>query len=91
MRFEFATATRIIFGQGTIRDVTPAAAEMGKRAFVVTGRNPERARPLLDQLNAHHIEYVTFNVPSEPTTTIVTEAVEQARQAKSDLVIGIGG
>ncbi len=91
MRFEFATATQIIFGPGTIHDVAPEAAEMGKRAFVVTGRNPERAQPLLEQLNAHHIECVTFNVPSEPTTTIVKQAVEQARKAKSDLVIGIGG
>ncbi|KPL25267.1 MAG: alcohol dehydrogenase [Phycisphaerae bacterium SM1_79] len=91
MKFEFATATRIIFGPGTVQEVAPAAAEMGKRAFAVTGRSPDRARPLLDQLNAHHIEYVTFNVPSEPTTTIVTEAVQQARQIKSDLVIGIGG
>ncbi len=91
MRFEFATATRIIFGPGKIREVPPEAAEMGKRAFVVTGRNPERAQPLLEQLNAHHIECVTFNVPSEPTTTIVKQAVEQARKAKSDLVIGIGG
>ncbi|MFW9842911.1 MAG: iron-containing alcohol dehydrogenase [Candidatus Thorarchaeota archaeon] len=91
MRFEFATATRIIFGPGTVKEVIPTAAEMGKRAFVITGRSPGRARPLLDQLNAHQIEYVTFNVPSEPTTTIVTEAVEQARLSKSDLVIGIGG
>jgi alcohol dehydrogenase class IV len=91
MRFEFATATRIIFGPGTIPEVVPEAAKIGKRTFVITGRSPERARPLLDQLNSHQIEYVTFNVPSEPTTTIVAEAVEQARQAKSDLVLGIGG
>lgn len=91
MKFEFATATRIIFGPGTVQEAPPAAAEIGKRAFIVTGRSPERARPMLDQLNAHHTEYVTFNVPSEPTTTIVTKAVEQARQAKSDLVLGIGG
>ena len=91
MRFEFATATRIIFGPGTSRDVAPIAAEMGKRAFVVTGRSIERAKPLLEQLSTHRIECVTFNVPTEPTTTIVTEAVEQARQAESDLVIGIGG
>jgi len=91
MRFEFATATRIIFGPGTIDEVGPAAAGMGRRAFVVTGHSLERAEPLLEQLNAHQIEYVTFNVPKEPTTTIVKEAVNKARQAKSDLVVGIGG
>ncbi len=91
MRFEFATATRIIFGQGTIREVAPLAAEMGSRAFVVTGRTCQWAEPLLEQLNKQGIKCVMFNVPGEPTTTIAEAAVEQARQAKSDLVISIGG
>ena len=47
MRFEFATAGRIIFGAGTVRQVGAAAAEMGKRAFVVTGRRSERDLPVL--------------------------------------------
>jgi len=64
---------------------------MGKRAFVVTGRTLERARPLLDQLNKQAIAYVTFNVVTEPTTTAAMAAVQQARHAKSDLVISIGG
>ena len=37
MRFEFATATRIVFGPGTLREVAPAAREMGARALLVTG------------------------------------------------------
>ncbi|MHC4157699.1 MAG: iron-containing alcohol dehydrogenase, partial [Planctomycetota bacterium] len=91
MRFEFATATRIIFGPGTIKEVAPLAAELGKCAFVVTGSTAERAKPLLEQLNKKGIEYVTFNVPGEPTTTLVAEGVKLARQAESDLVISIGG
>jgi len=91
MRFEFATATRIIFGPGTSREVAPLAAEIGKRAFVITGSTIERAEPLLEQLNKHAIEYVTFNVISEPTTTMAKKAIESARGEKSDLVIGIGG
>jgi len=91
MRFEFATATRIIFGAGTILEVAPSAAKLGSRAFVVTGRTIERARPLLEQLNKQAIKSVTFNVPGEPTTTLAKEAVKQARQAKSDIVISIGG
>jgi len=55
-RFEFATATRIIFGAGTLREVGPLAAEMGNRALVVTGRTIERATPLLDALTAQGIE-----------------------------------
>ncbi len=91
MRFEFATATRIIFGRGTIQEVGPLAAEIGKAAFIVTGRTVERAEPLLERLDKHRIKYSTFSVPGEPTITIANKAVEQARQVKPDLVIGIGG
>ncbi len=91
MRFEFATAGRIIFGPGTSREVVPLAAELGNRAFVITGRTTKRAEPLLEQLNKHEIEYVTFNVTSEPTTAMAKKAIESARRENSDLVIGIGG
>ena len=50
MRFEFATATRIIFGQGTVSEVPSIAAGMGKRACVVTGRSVERAQFLIKGL-----------------------------------------
>ena len=91
MRFEFATATRIIFGPGTISEAASLSAEMGKRAFVVTGRTNEWAEPLLERLDKQGIEYVTFNVSGEPTTTIAKAAVHAARQAVCDLVISIGG
>jgi len=91
MRFEFATATRIIFGRGTIQEVGPLASEMGKSAFVVTGHSTKRAEPLIEQLDKYKIKHTLFNVTGEPTTIIVKEAVEQARRCKPDLVIGIGG
>ena len=61
-RFEFATATRIIFGPGTLRDVGPVAAAMGSRALLVTGRSAERAGPLLDVLAAEGIGMTVFSV-----------------------------
>ena len=91
MRFEFATATRIIFGPGTISEAASLSGEFGSRAFVVTGRTVERAAPLLERLDKHGIEYVTFNVPGEPTTTVAAAAVQAVRQAGCDLVISIGG
>jgi len=91
MKFEFATAKRIIFGPGTVRQVASLAAEMGRRAFVITGRSTERAGPILDQLKERRIEYVTFSVPAEPTTTIVKQGVELARRSASEMVISVGG
>jgi alcohol dehydrogenase class IV len=91
MRFEFATATRVIFGAGTLREVGPIAAEMGRRALLVTGRSTERVAPLLDALTAQGVEAVTFTVSGEPTTEVTRQGTEQARAAACDLVIGFGG
>jgi len=91
MKFEFATATRIIFGPGTVADVPSLAAAMGKRACVVTGRTSERAEPILDQLGRQGVEPLTFNVVGEPTTVLAGQAVEFARHNACDLVLSIGG
>ena len=91
MKFEFATAQRIIFGPGTLHEAGPLAAELGARALVVVGSTPDRLAPLLDLLRDHGLATTTFGVPGEPTTDLVLAGVEQARQAGSDLLIGMGG
>jgi len=91
MRFEFATATRIIFGPGTISEAATLSGGFGKLAFVVTGSTVERAAPLLERLDEQGVEYVTFNVSGEPTTIVAIAAVQTARQAGCDMVISIGG
>ena len=91
MRFEFSTAARIIFGPGTIQEIAPLAAEMGRCVFVVTGSSLERVQPLLEMLNKKEIESVTFNVSGEPTTEIALAGVQRARKANCDFVIGMGG
>jgi hypothetical protein len=48
MRFEFATATRILFGPGVVREVAPAAKGLGGRALLVIGCPMESAARLSD-------------------------------------------
>ena len=91
MRFEFATATRIVFGEGALGEVGPLAAEMGRRALVLSGKDAGRAAGLLGQLRDNSIECSSFCVAGEPTTTIVADAVERARSDGCDMVIGFGG
>jgi alcohol dehydrogenase class IV len=91
MRFEFATATRLIFGAGTLCEVGPIAAEMGSRALVIVGRTATRAAPLLDALTAQHIHAVTYSVTGEPTVETVRLGTQRAREKDCDLVIGFGG
>jgi alcohol dehydrogenase class IV len=90
-RFEFATASRIIFGPGTLREVGPLAKSLGCRALVVTGKNPGRAEPLLGLLKEHGVETVIFPVATEPEIETVRQGVAAARAANCDLVIGFGG
>lgn len=91
MRFEFATAGRIIFGAGTLREIGPAAKALGRSAFVVTGRDPTRARPLLDLLAAEAINATPCALAGEPTVNAVTAATTQARESGCDSIVGFGG
>src|SRR5258706_182940 len=91
MRFEFATATRIIFGPGAVREVGALAREHGRRALVVTGRNQRRAAPLVALLQAAGISAATFSVIGEPEVKTVEQGVTLARDQKFDVVIGFGG
>jgi alcohol dehydrogenase class IV len=91
MRFEFATATRILFGAGTLKEAAPIAASFGRRALLVIGRDSDRAAWLIDQLRAHDVEVDTFNVDGEPQITTVLDGVQRARGIKCDVVIGLGG
>jgi len=91
MQFEFATATRIIFGPGTLQQVAPMATKMGRRAFVTAGRNTERIMPLIEQLGKQGIEFTIFKVTGEPTTEVAITGAQKAREAECDFVVGIGG
>jgi alcohol dehydrogenase class IV len=91
MRFEFATAGRIIFGQGTHDESGSLAGELGERALVVHGSNAARTKPLLANLEAAKVEYSCFEVRGEPTVEQIADGVNQARAAGSELVIGFGG
>jgi alcohol dehydrogenase class IV len=91
MRFEFATATRIRFGAGVVREVAPLAKEMGSRAFVVTGRTASRAALLLSGLSAAGVSHVSFAIDGEPALSHVADGVRRLRDGHADLVIAVGG
>ncbi len=91
MRFEFATATRILFGPGTLDELGPLARSLGRRALVVTGRAPERAAGAHERLAAASVERVTFAVTGEPTIEDVRRGCALARQTERDLVVACGG
>jgi len=82
MRFEFATASRIVFGEGAVREVPAAARALGRRALTVTGAS-ERVASLTGGPR--------FAVAGEPSIEVVRRGVEFARAEGCDLVVAIGG
>ena len=81
MSFEFATATRIVFGRGAIDDLASSVASLGQRALVVTGSEPARTG-VLDRLRDHGIEVTPFRITAEPTTGVATEGVDRAASGR---------
>jgi alcohol dehydrogenase class IV len=91
MRFEFASAARIIFGPGTVTQIGALARELGRRALVTTGLNPVQGEHALVSLAAAGVDYVTLVVSGEPTTDLARQGARLARESGCDLVIGLGG
>jgi alcohol dehydrogenase class IV len=86
MRFEFATATRIIFGEGTAASLPDLARSFGTRPLVVTGSSTERAAAVISALSAE-----TFAVASEPTVELIRDGARKVKDAGCDVVISMGG
>ena len=91
MNFEFATATRIIFGAGAASQAGAAVKPCGQHALVVTGSNPQRAESLLASLSVSGIRSVTFPVAGEPEISTIESGVTFAKSQSCDLVISFGG
>ncbi len=85
MRFEFATATRVVFGAGAVAELRALAAAMGSRALLVTGLPPERAAGLCG------LECIAFPVKGEPTVAVARDGVRLLRSEGCDMVIALGG
>jgi alcohol dehydrogenase class IV len=78
--FEFATAGRIVFGNGTFEQLAGIAAGVGSRPFIVTGKREVPALP-----------GPRFAVAGEPTIELIREGVIAFRDGACDSVIAIGG
>ncbi len=91
MRFEFATADRIIFGLGAATELPGIVASYGCHAFVMTGAGTNRSETLIDVIRNACTAIFRFEVHGEPTVAVVQQAVRVARDNRCDVVVGIGG
>ncbi|MCU0247202.1 MAG: iron-containing alcohol dehydrogenase [Bryobacter sp.] len=82
MRFEFATAARIVFGPGSRTEAVAAARALGSRVLLVTGRARDAWDGPAD---------CVVRIAGEPTIDVVRAAVAEARAAHCDVVVALGG
>ena len=91
MSFDFATASRIIFGIGTVKDAGKLASQFGSNAFLISSCGGADPSQLMDILKTAGIHYSSIEVCGEPTVGFVLEAVQAAKKNQCDLVISFGG
>jgi alcohol dehydrogenase class IV len=95
MRFEFSTASRIVFGPGAIAEL-PAVAEgvstgSARRAMIVTGKDKIRHAAVIGALEERGFHCTLFGVSAEPTIAVVREGAEMLCNSACRVVIAIGG
>ncbi|NOJ94012.1 iron-containing alcohol dehydrogenase [Corallococcus coralloides] len=90
--FEFATATRVLFGPGRVQEVPDLVRGLGgRKVLLVTGTNPARAEPVRAELERLGIPSASFRVPGEPTVELAREGTAAAVDSGCDAVVAIGG
>lgn len=95
MRYEFASAGRIVVGIGAAADLPALALGSGTRALLVTGAGMQARGGIAAQraaeLQAAGFVGARWAVAGEPTVADVEAGAVQARQSGCDFIIGIGG
>jgi alcohol dehydrogenase class IV len=91
MRFEFYSPQEIIFGSGTLHEVSEIALKLGRRVLVVSGVAAADPTLLYKYLAEKGLDYFGFEVSGEPKIQVINEGIQKAIDCKIDLIIGFGG
>lgn len=91
MRFEFATAGRIVFGPGSAAELPACARSFGARAIWVTGVHAARTQHLAHELTVAGVTLRTVKVEHEPTVSFVRMAAALCRDFGACCVVAVGG
>jgi alcohol dehydrogenase class IV len=89
--FEYVSVPRIVFGCGQIQRLDSLARHLGSRALLVHNVPDELAARVGELLCAEQEKPTLIGQQGEPQVQQVDQAVEAARIAGCDMVIGLGG
>jgi len=90
MTFEFATANRILFGQGVSAEIPNLARTMGNSVLIITD-SKKRAGSLIKSLLKIKISSFILIVNHEPDINLVIMAIRMYNECNCNFVISLGG
>jgi alcohol dehydrogenase class IV len=91
MQFDFASASRIIFGSGKLNFIGNIAHDFGNKAFIISGGPIETTNRLINLLQLSHITCKSIKISHEPTIEMIRMLTNLAKKSSIDMIIGIGG
>ena len=91
MHTDFATAGRILFGAGKIKELPQIVEGFGNKAFIARSKSHPYVPELIGILNKAGIETTEFIVQGEPNSSTIAEALKLTRANQCDFVVSIGG
>ena len=89
--FEFATAGRILFGEGRRSEVPALCAELGSRVLILCGHRMPAQEKLVNDLRDKGLWVELLDVRSEPDTGFLQEGLRLAQASRCEVVMGLGG
>ena len=93
--FTLSRLPHIVFGAGRFKETADLVASFGKRVLVVTGarsfQSTSQWHCLVDVLKQSGISWEHITVAGEPSPAFVDQAVRDLREARIEVVLGVGG
>jgi len=89
--FEFATANRIIFGSGALRNLPDVAAPLGKRSLLLATDSRLWVDEVCSLLENAGIVPTVQTVAKEPSIESVREITRAYRDNQCEFIISVGG
>lgn len=89
--FQFMTSSRIIFGEGALSNSLSSLNQFGYSVLLVTGKDSQRAQPVISYLKQQNMRYQQVAVHGEPLIAMIEEMAAMGRKFRPDMVLAIGG
>lgn len=89
--FEFATAGRVLFGEGVVEQLPDLVRGYGRRVLFVVGATRERASESAIAIERNGGNVAWFQVQREPTVEDVEAGLVALRGHAAEIVVAMGG